>query len=61
MAKKVKTDLEIAQNAKLKHINEIASKLNISEEDLEHYGKYKAKLPLNLINDKKVKKGNYLP
>lgn len=42
------SDIEIAQGAKLQHIKEIASKINISEEDLEYYGKYKAKLPLSL-------------
>ena len=38
------TDIEIAQEANLKHINEVAEKLDIKEEDLEFYGKYKAKL-----------------
>jgi len=42
------TDIEIAQNASLSHIKEIAKKINISEDDLEYYGKHKAKLPLNL-------------
>ncbi|MBL7943095.1 MAG: formate--tetrahydrofolate ligase, partial [Flavobacteriales bacterium] len=50
------TDLEIAQACKMKHINDIAGKLGISVDDLEHYGKFKAKLPLNLINDEKIKK-----
>jgi len=45
------SDLEIAQACKMKHINDIASKLSIDIDDLEHYGKYKAKLPLNLINE----------
>jgi len=58
MSKKVKSDLEIAQKAELLHINKIAAKLNISEDLLEHYGKYKAKLPLHLIDNKKVKKSN---
>jgi formate--tetrahydrofolate ligase len=40
----MKSDIAIAQEAKLKHIREVASQLNISEEDLEYYGKYKAKL-----------------
>ena len=40
----MKTDIQIAQEAKLDHINEVAKKLNISDEDLELYGKYKAKL-----------------
>lgn len=58
MAKKYKSDLEIAQAAKLTHINKIASILSIPEDDLELYGKYKAKLPLDLINEKKIKKNN---
>jgi formate--tetrahydrofolate ligase len=49
------TDLEIAQKCDIRHINVIAEKLNISIDDLEHYGKYKAKLPLNLINEDKIK------
>ena len=54
MSQKVNIDLSIAQAAKLSHINDIAAKLKISVEDLEHYGKYKAKLPLSLIDEKKV-------
>jgi formate--tetrahydrofolate ligase len=50
------SDLEIAQACKMRHINDIAAKLNISVDDLEHYGKFKAKLPLNLIDDEKIKK-----
>lgn len=42
------SDIEIAQSATMCHIKEIAKKINISEEDLEYYGKYKAKLPLYL-------------
>ena len=42
------SDIEIAQNATMSHIKEIAKKINIPEEDLEYYGKYKAKLPLYL-------------
>ena len=49
----VKSDLDIAQAATMTHIREIASKLNIDEDDLELYGKYKAKLPLNLIDESK--------
>lgn len=55
-----KTDLEIAQEAKLNHINNIASKLNIDENQLELYGKYKAKLPLSLIDENKVKENNLI-
>ena len=40
----MKTDIEIAQEAKLEHIKNVAATIGISEDDLEFYGKYKAKL-----------------
>jgi formate--tetrahydrofolate ligase len=40
----MKSDIQIAQDAKLDHIKKVAEQLNISEDDLEYYGKYKAKL-----------------
>jgi len=40
----MKSDIEIAQEAKLSHIKEVAAKLDIDEEYLEYFGKYKAKL-----------------
>ena len=46
----MKTDIEIAQEAQLKPIKEIAGKLDISENDLELYGKYKAKLSNELMD-----------
>ncbi len=49
------TDADIAMNHQLVHIQEIADKLNIDPKELELYGKYKAKLPLHLIDEKKVK------
>lgn len=42
------SDIAIAQNTKMLQIKEIAEKINIPEESLEYYGKYKAKLPLEL-------------
>lgn len=54
------TDIEIAQNNQMAHIKTIAAKLDIPEDDLEYYGKYKAKLPLNLIDDEKVAAGNLI-
>ena len=54
------TDIEIAQKAQLKHIREIASKLNIDEDSLELYGKYKAKLPIQLIDENKVNQNNLI-
>ncbi|MTI22345.1 formate--tetrahydrofolate ligase [Fulvivirga sp. RKSG066] len=53
-----KSDLDIAQSTQLQHIKEIAQSVNVNESDLEMYGNYKAKLPLNLIDEEKVKKGN---
>lgn len=44
------TDIQIAQEAKLLKISEIASKLNISEDYYDTYGKYKAKLNLSLLD-----------
>lgn len=52
------SDIQIAQAKTLQHIKHIAQKLNIDEDDLEMYGKYKAKLPLYLIDDEKVRKNN---
>ncbi|MDD5949854.1 MAG: formate--tetrahydrofolate ligase, partial [Lachnospiraceae bacterium] len=46
----MKTDIEIAQEAELYHIKDVASRLDIGEEDLEFYGKYKAKLSDELMN-----------
>ena len=47
------TDLEIAQQADIKPVKEIAKKLNIAEDDLEFYGKYKAKVDPNCIKSDK--------
>lgn len=47
----VKSDIEIAQETTLQPIVEIAQKLNIAQDDLEFYGKYKAKLPLSFIDE----------
>lgn len=52
------TDLDIAQSAKIDHINNIAKKIGLNVDDLEHYGKFKAKLPLSLINEDKVAQSN---
>jgi len=54
------TDIEIAQKTTLIHIKEIASKLEIEEDDLELYGKFKAKLPLDLIDENEVAKNNLI-
>lgn len=56
----VLSDLEIAEKAEIRHITQIAEKLKIDIQDLEMYGKYKAKLPLSLIDDNKVKKSHLI-
>ncbi|MFY0592243.1 formate--tetrahydrofolate ligase [Roseivirga sp.] len=53
-------DIDIAQAAEIRHINEVAAKLSLSEDDLEHYGKYKAKLPLSLLNPDKIEQSNLI-
>ena len=45
----MKTDIQIAQDASLLHIREIAAAYGIDEDDLELYGRYKAKLSDDLI------------
>ena len=46
----MKTDIEIAQEAQMVHVKEVAAKLDITEEELDLYGKYKAKLSDELIH-----------
>ena len=56
----MENDMSIAQKATLTHIRNIASQLNIDDEDLIYYGKFKAKIPLNYINEEKVQKSNLI-
>ena len=56
----MKNDLEIARESQMEHISVIAKKLGIEEKDLEYYGKYKAKLPLKLIDEEKVKRSKLI-
>lgn len=59
--KKVPSDLEIAQAAKLKPITEIARQIGIEEDELELYGKYKAKISLSVLERIKNKpQGKYI-
>ena len=51
------TDIEIAQMCKMKPITEIADKLAISDEYIEQYGKYKAKVDYNLLKSSDRKNG----
>ena len=54
------SDIEIAQAKKLALITTIAKKIGVKEDDIEMYGKYKAKLPLHLINEDKAAENNLI-
>ena len=54
------TDIEIAQNAKLKKISEIAQSIGLTEDDFEPYGKYKAKVSLDVLKRNAGKKDGKL-
>ena len=54
------TDLDIAKKVKLTPITEIAKKLGLDPEEIEMYGKYKAKLPLSRIDKKEINSGNLI-
>ena len=54
------SDISIAQSIQMQHINDVAAKLNIPSEELEHYGKFKAKLPLHLIHEESIEKSNLI-
>lgn len=54
------SDIAIAQSVKMLPIQQVAEKLNIPETDLEYYGRYKAKLPLTLINPEKVQQSKLI-
>src|SRR5690606_15057949 len=56
----VPNDLEIAKQTPLKHIIQIATKLGLEPDDIEMYGKYKAKLPLSIIDKDKAAEGNLI-
>lgn len=56
----MKTDFEIAHEAKLELIDSIAKKVNIPVEELEPFGKHIAKVPYRLIDDEKVKKSKLI-
>ena len=55
-----KSDIEIAQEAKLQPIDEIAKRAGIKQEYLEHYGRYKAKVSLEALEDEAAEKGKLI-
>ncbi|MCC8144888.1 MAG: formate--tetrahydrofolate ligase [Bacteroidales bacterium] len=56
----MKTDIEIARSIKLRKIKKIATQIDIPVEEVLNYGKYIAKIPVNLIDEEKVKKNNLI-
>ena len=60
MKKNVPSDIEIAQQCEMRHIETIADKLSLDGDHLELYGKYKAKLPLELIDENKIKNNHLI-
>jgi len=56
----MKTDIEIAQEAKIQPILKVADKLGIPHDELELYGKFKAKIPLHFIDEEKIKKAKLI-
>src|SRR5664280_1208460 len=56
----MKKDIEIAQEANIRPIAEIAAKLGIPGDELEMYGRYKAKIPLHFIDEEKIKKAKLI-
>ena len=56
----MKSDIQIAQEAKMEPIIKIASKLNLTEDDIEQYGKYKCKLSLDILNKDEFNKNGKL-
>ncbi|MDE5548599.1 MAG: formate--tetrahydrofolate ligase, partial [Clostridia bacterium] len=55
----MKSDIQIAQEANIRHISQIAEKLGLSEENVEYYGKYKAKIDLS-VQERKGKEGKLI-
>ena len=56
----MKTDIEIARSVRMKPVTEIARQLGIDPEELELYGKYKAKVPLSYIDKERARNGKLI-
>ncbi len=56
----MKSDIEIAREASLRKIKEIAAGLGIPREEVLNYGRYIAKIPLHLIDEEKIKQHNLI-
>ena len=56
----MKSDIQIAQETKLEKITNVAQSIGITEEDLIPYGKYMAKVPIDLIRDENIKQNKLI-
>lgn len=56
----MKSDIEIAREAKLEPIEKVAGKVDIPADLLEHYGKYMAKIPYHVIDEERVSRSNLI-
>ncbi len=56
----MKTDIEIASSIELDNISDIAHKIGINKDDIHSYGKYIAKIPVSLIDERKVEQSNLI-
>lgn len=56
----MKTDIEIARECKMLPIEQVAEKIGVPQEQLEHYGKYIAKVPCTLTDEEKVAKAKLI-
>lgn len=56
----MKSDIEIARSIALERIEKVAERYGIPADEIEHYGKYVAKVPASLIDEKKVDKSNLI-
>ena len=56
----MKSDIEIARSCKMKRIEDVAKSVGIASDELEHYGKYMAKVPLSLIDEDQVSRNKLI-
>ena len=56
----MKSDIEIARETSLREIAEVAKEMGIPGEEVQSYGKYMAKIPVHLIDEKKIKQHNLI-
>ena len=56
----MKTDIQIARECQLEHINDIASRLGIGPETLEPYGRYMAKVPITLLDEEHIRQSRLI-